>query len=290
MFKQSIKNNSKFLTPFLQGIKLYGSEEILSNIGTMIIINEDGILLTCKHIADEIINTKILIDSYPNLLEQLKQLSQKEKKQFEKQNNLTEEACVLSTINWFFDMPINTTIKIIPHPFLDLAIIKLEGIKFEIDNYPIFSEQIPEQGQSICKLGYAFPTVDIFKYNKENNDIIVKEDGFLELPLFPIDGIVTRHINMNIDNKKYDNVMFETSTPGLRGQSGGPIFAPDGLIYGIQTMTSHMDLNFDINTEVKRGNKTKKITSTSFINLGIGISSKEIIKFLEENHINYNKK
>ena len=37
--------------------------------------------------------------------------------------------------------------------------------------------------------------------------------------------------------------MFETTSPGLRGQSGGPIFSPDGLIYGIQSMTKHIDLN-----------------------------------------------
>ena len=290
MYKKSIKNNSKFIIPFIQGIKLYGKDDILSNVGTMIIVNENGTLLTCKHIADEIINANISQENYPKLLNKINNLNNKEKEEFEKNNNLTEETCILSIINWMLDIKNETKIEIISHPLLDLAIIKLNGIKLKKENYPIFSTKLPVQGQSVCKLGYAFPNIDIFEYNKEIENIIIKENSNLELPLFPIDGIVTRHINLNINNKQYNNVMFETSTPGLRGQSGGPIFSPEGLIYGIQSMTSHIDLEFDINKEVKRGNITKTISSTPFMNLGIGISSTEIIKFLEDNKIDFNKR
>ena len=176
------------------------------------------------------------------------------------------------------------------HPTLDLAIIKFEGIKFIRKNYPVFSSKLPDIGQSVCKLGYAFSNVDLFEYNEQKEAIIIKNNGYMELPLFPIDGIVTRHLNVDIDNNKYPNVMFETSSPGLRGQSGGPIFSPEGVIFGIQSMTSHVDLNFDINTEVKRGNTLKNVTSTPFMNLGIGVSSLEIISFLEANNIEFNKK
>ena len=57
MFKTSIKTNSKFLLPFLQGKKGDKDNNIVYNIGTMIVLNEHGALLTCKHIADEIINS-----------------------------------------------------------------------------------------------------------------------------------------------------------------------------------------------------------------------------------------
>ena len=102
-------------------------------------------------------------------------------------------------------------------------------------------------------------------------------------PLFPMDSIMTRLI---IDEKGVVS-MIETSTPGLRGQSGGPVFSPEGVVYGIQSMTKHLDLNFDVNTTVKRGVTKKKVTYTPFINLGVAISSVKIIEFLKENNIEF---
>ena len=83
---------------------------------------------------------------------------------------------------------------------------------------------------------------------------------------------------------------FETSTPGLRGQSGGPVFNTDGNILGIQSVTTSLDLMFDIDTNVIRNNKEVHVSEKQFINLGVAISSKVIMKFLDENHIKYNKK
>ena len=288
MYKKAVKNNSKYLKPFVQGIKLYGSNEIQTNVGTMIVVNEDGVLLTCKHVAEEIYNTKILSESYPNLLSILSTMNEDEVKKFLEENHINDDTAVLSIINWMFQVKEGTNIQVILHPVLDLAIIKFEGKKFQLESYPVFSKKLPEQGQSVCKLGYAFPMINIFEYDSKKQCIVFKKNGILELPLFPMDGIVTRHINMEVDNNRYDNVCFETSSPGFRGQSGGPIFDPNGVIYGIQSVTSHMDLNFDINADVKRGNKIKKVSSTPFINFGIGISSIEIIKFLEENNIQFN--
>ncbi len=256
MFKASIKQNSKFLVPYLQGIKLYNHDDVVSNVGTMMIINEDGTLLTCKHIAEEIIN-----------------------KSSDDRN--------LSLIHWFFEIKREESFHIIFHPVLDLAIIKFDNVKFEIDTYPKFSTNLPEQGQSVCKLGYAFPNIDFFEYNKDNNMISIKENASLELPLFPMDGIVTRHINLDTGTNIYNNVWFETSSPGLKGQSGGPIFGPDGLVYGIQSFTVHMDLDFNINKLLKNEKGIQELPVNSFMNLGVGISSVEIINFLEENNIQY---
>ena len=59
MYKKSIKENSKFLVPFIEGIKYYGSDEIEQAIGTMIILNDHGDVLTCKHVAERFINNDI---------------------------------------------------------------------------------------------------------------------------------------------------------------------------------------------------------------------------------------
>lgn len=282
MYKKSIEKCSKYLLPFIQGIKLYGSDNIESNVGTMIILNNEGCFLTCKHIAEQFINTANLEISYSMLIDNLSKLKNKTAiKEFEKKNGLKKGDVILSQIVYPFKLDVNPEINIIMHKTKDIAIIKIKNLSLQCDEYPVFSTSYIKQGQSVCKLGYAFPEIDIFKYNSDKNKIQIKENGNLNLQLFPIDGMVTR-----VDNTQN---IFETSTPGLRGQSGGPIFNPEGIVLGMQFMTSHMDLNFDINTKVKRGLELKNVNFTPFINLGIGISSIEIIEFLEKNNIKFNK-
>lgn len=287
MYKKSIKENSKFLIPFVEGIKYYKSNEIEHVLGTMIILNEDGVVLTCKHIAQEFINNDELGNNYPKMIKEIRSCKDKANlKEIEKKYNLNDDTVVLTNINLPFEINDKFNIEIKLHKNLDLAIIKFNGVKFSCDNYPVFSKEIVEQGQSVCKLGYAFPEYSYFEYSKKKECIVLKNELISSFPLFPMDGIVTR--NIMDENGKLS--MFETSTPGIRGQSGGPVFSPEGLIYGLQAMTRHIDLNFDVNTKVKRGISSKNVTYTPFINLGICISSTEIIKFLDENNIKYNSK
>ena len=287
MYKKSIKENSKYLLPFVEGIKYYGSDSIEHALGTMIVLNNKGDILTCKHIAEEFIRNDELGNIYHNLINEINNCkNKKEVSAVEKKYNINRESVVLTNINIPFNINNGIDIKINMHKYLDLAIISFSNINIELDNYPIFSRELPLQGQSVCKLGFAFPEYDFFEYSKELENIIMKKDIVASFPLFPMDGIVTRMIM----DENHKLSMFETSTPGIRGQSGGPVFSPEGLIYGIQAMTKHLDLNFDIETTVKRGINNKKIIYTPFINLGVCISSKEIVKFLEENNIEFQSK
>ena len=287
MYKKSIKDNSQYLLPFIEIIKYYGSNDLEQGGGTMMILNENGDILTCKHIAEEFEKSGNLSSIYPQIIQDLKSAKNKDhRKKIEKKYGLKKGVATLLHIHFLLDIKDDFSLEIIPHEYLDLALLRFKGIKTTRLSYPVFSENFPEQGQSVCKLGYAFPEFDMFEYSNELNDIIMKENGNYNFPLFPMDGIVTRGI---MDDHGFIS-MFETSTPGLRGQSGGPIFSPGGIIYGIQSMTIHLDLNFDVNTSVMRGIEKKKVTYTPFMNLGIGIASTEIIKFLEENNVEFQKK
>ena len=77
---------------------------------------------------------------------------------------------------------------------------------------------------------------------------------------------------------------------GLKGQSGGPVFDVHGNILGLQSATGHLDLMFDIEFDLERNQKIDHMYEKQFINLGLAISNNQIIKFLDENKIKYNKK
>jgi hypothetical protein len=283
MYKKSIRENREYLIPFVEGIKYYGSDEIENAIGTMMILNDHGDVLTCRHIAERFIENDRLSTRYKEIVDKLNGANNKERRKIEKEYDLHDDSIVLTNINLPFEVNSNLNLEITLHNFLDLAIIRFKGLKTKLNHYPVFSKSLPEQGQSVCKIGYAFPEYSLFEYSNKLNNIVIKKEIVPSFPIFPLDGIVTRMI---MDERNCLS-MFETSSPGLRGQSGGPIFSPEGLVYGIQCLTKHLDLNFDVNLVVRRGYYGKEVNHTPFINLGVGVASTEIIKFLKDNKIDF---
>ena len=81
------------------------------------------------------------------------------------------------------------------------------------------------------------------------------------------------------------------STPGLRGQSGGPLFDREGIVYGMQHLTSHLHLGFDIKEkEIIQDGKKTKVSNFPFLHVGHCIHVDRIKDFLKEHHINYDEK
>lgn len=137
-------------------------------------------------------------------------------------------------------------------------------------------------GTSLCKLGFPFTQVNA-TYNEQSNSFIVPPNLF-PVPLFPIEGIYTRNINMG---KTKDGLMdinyLETSSPGLKGQSGGPIFDTEGNIYAIQSKNTTVPMGFK---GIVESNK-KKVEENQFINFGIGVHPKTIYDLLTINKIKF---
>ncbi|MCQ2070262.1 MAG: serine protease, partial [archaeon] len=65
----------------------------------------------------------------------------------------------------------------------------------------------------------------------------------------------------------------ETTTPGMRGQSGGPIFDTAGRIYAMQSRTEHIPLGFEV------GNQ--------FMNIGMGVHGGTIRQVLDARKVDY---
>ena len=78
--------------------------------------------------------------------------------------------------------------------------------------------------------------------------------------------------------------MIETSGPGLRGQSGGPIFDVHGNLWGIQSVTNHLRLGFEPVVKLANG---KEVVEHQFINVGIGSHSETLRDMLSSFKIAY---
>jgi hypothetical protein len=97
------------------------------------------------------------------------------------------------------------------------------------------------------------------------------------LATFPNDGILTRNVNMVDPNTKRQIHFLETSSAGLRGQSGGPIFDVNGHVWALQSRTTHLPLGFA--PKVKANGK--EITEHQFMHVGWGVHVPHIRELLE---------
>jgi hypothetical protein len=171
------------------------------------------------------------------------------------------------------------------HDSIDLALLHFKNYsKLLCDNFPVFPKDtsglIP--GKFLCRLGFPFAEYSNFKYDKSTDSISWTKTGKQISPQFPLDGMVTRRLS-----KGKEIIGFEMSTPGLRGQSGGPAFDTEGIVWGMQSMTKHLDLNFDVNLEVVRDGQKKKINESAILHVGHCIHIDQIKDFLKLHKVSF---
>jgi hypothetical protein len=78
------------------------------------------------------------------------------------------------------------------------------------------------------------------------------------------------------------------STPGLKGQSGGPLFTKEGIVCGMQFATNHLHLGFDMkNKEVISNGEKIRITNQPCLHVGYCIHANIIKQFLQEHGVKY---
>ena len=139
------------------------------------------------------------------------------------------------------------------------------------------------QGKYLCRYGYPFPEFNNFRYDPVQDDIEYIPTGTVGTPAFPLDGIITRHLT---DGKQI--VGIEMSTPGLRGQSGGPLFDRNGFIYGMQYATNHLHLGFDMkNKEITSEGKKIRVTNQPFLHVWACVHVDRIKEFLTQHNIHF---
>jgi hypothetical protein len=107
--------------------------------------------------------------------------------------------------------------------------------------------------------------------------------NLLPIPLFPIEGIYTRNVFKGQSADGLEILFLETSSPGLKGQSGGPIFDRDGVVYAIQSQNLTIPLGFT-GTVMING---KGVEESQFLNLGIGVHPKTLETLLIRHGISY---
>ncbi len=286
MFVEAIKQNTKYTKQLRTISRKFDSEEVSRGAASLIVVNDDGWLLTCRHVAAQIRAAEQLGRKYVAYRNELK-MNPANKDAIVKKYGYKPDM-VVQVKNQFFNVfkGAPEKIRVFIHRHYDIALIKIEGdIEMMCDTFPVFAPTPVESGMQLCKLGFPFAAYTCIAYDKEKDDIVFTKEGQVHTPYFPLDGMVTRRIGK--DKKVF---AFEMSSPGLRGQSGGPVFDTDGTVHGMQSVTTHLDLDFKMKKRTSIEGVTSKQTEHGFLNVGIAIASTELIAFMEKHQVRFEQK
>lgn len=294
MFVEAIEKASAFTFPLIISNQ-YQDGSISSSLASFIILNEEGWLLTAAHTIQD-------TSLHPAHLKEYHEYIQGEA-------TVLNPKWILNHSLWFgADHHRVHTFHVWPEN--DLAIGKIEHFNPGlVREYPVFiSPDAVKSGRSLCKLG--FPFYDIQAVFTENT--FRYDPGLFPIPRFPYEGILTRIISGAAGvpgagvpgagvpgagvagaahpgsgpvqpHPLQEALWIETSSPGLRGQSGGPVFDTAGRVWGIQSMTRHLPLGFS--PSIKKNGVT--VEENQFINLGWCAHVQAILNFLDQHGIKY---
>lgn len=257
--------------------------------GAFVILNQEGWIATVAHLWESFFayqEHSKEIKKHEQAAKEIEQNARLSPKQKRKQlGRLKRNPKWITTLSFWWGRNGITLKDIRRLPKGDLLIGRLEPFDPKwVQTYPAIKDPARglRPGTCLCKLGYPFYKIESL-YN-EANDSFVLPEGTLPLPSFPIEGIYTRYILLPRDSSEKFQIKFlETSSPGLKGQSGGPIFDVRGTLWGIQSRTKHFELGFS--PTVKK--KGKEIEEHQFLNVGWGVHPEVLVEFLRENGIKF---
>ena len=292
MFVNAIEEVGRFTRPIHTISRNYNDNTVTPGAATLFFVNENGVAVTCKHVINVIGNRMAINEHYNKFRAEKTAIGRNNK--YNQRIKALEEAydykpdALIQLKELFVGVTTEPTssYRWIHHPVYDLTILIFDNFKNPAyQSYARFikDSSILKQGKFLCRLGFPFPEFTNYRYDEATDDIEWTQTGQVETPRFPIEGMLTRHL-------MHERTIFglELSTPGLRGQSGGPLFTTDGLVCGMQSSTNHLHLGFDMkNFELKANGKTIRVNNQPFLNVGHCVHVDIIKDFLRQNNIKY---
>ena len=229
-----------------------GVGSLHSGIGAGVMVNEDGWFLTASHILEQI----------NQLHEAVRAPVPAKLSRRQRRNQITNFVVIVGATK-------ARVTRAVAKPGVDIGAGKLDGFEPPPEyEYPRLRTREVEQGELLCRLGFPFAQGVDPSWNSEKEEFIFA--NLFPVPLFVNEGVVSRFVTLGEGYR-----WIETSSPGLMGQSGGPLVDPEGLVCGIQVNTEHYELGF------------KGKAKNQVLNVGRAVDVKAARALLDEHEIAY---
>ena len=286
MFAKACSIARCFTQPVIVSTATYGGT-VSSGCGAFVVLNHEGWIATVEHLWEPHRRRRSQekdIRAYEAALNQIEidaTISSEERLKRKAAVPFSDEWIRAISFWWGQDGRSLVDVKALPEA--DLIVGRLTPFDpSSVSNYPVIKdpERNMDPGTGLCRTGFPFHTIKT-TWNPEGGGFKL-DSSCLPLPHFPLEGIFTRVVHRGKTNDgKHDLLMIETSSPGLKGQSGGPIFDMHGTVWGIQSKTKCLPLGFS--PTIKKGEH--EVEEHQFLNIGEGVHCELLLAFMEENGI-----
>lgn len=271
MFESAVSIANGFTFPYV-GMRRRANGEVFSTVAAFVVLNEGGWILTSGHIIDEIV-----------ACDRHKERLAADGDEEDRESLVRDHSEIWALPGFEHSRPRLTYAKV--NRAADIAVGRLEPFDPTVlGAQPVLrnaSKNPLAQGASVCLVGFPFHKV-AGVFSEADGRFDVASSAF-PVPRFAIDGIVSRFRRRALQNGA-SGLFIETSSPGLRGQSGGPLLDVDGRIIGIQSHTEHLDLGFDASYSTAGG---ETIVERQFLNVGAATHVDEARSLLDAEKVEY---
>lgn len=261
MFARAVERASAFTLPYL-GLRRRADGEVHTVISAFVVINDEGWIATAGHVIDDIMECD----------RQQEALASGEVED-EQRAALTDRHTEIWAVPGFahtrprlVEARVNRT--------ADLAVGRIDPAPPPLgDALPRLRDTDAEPlaiGEAVCRLGFPFHVASA-TWSAERDEFEVAAEAF-PVPQFALDGVISR-FSRHTGPEDSSAMFIETSTPGLRGQSGGPLFDTKGRVCGLQSQTAHFDLGFDARYVDEGG---ALVVERQFLNVGVATHVDEL--------------
>lgn len=286
MFESAYKSAAMWTFPIINSARLRDGR-ISTSLGTGFLVNDQGYFLTAAHVVASHPQNIAKIEHGNNRDAQAASIKaaglpkSEERKQLRALGKPTKDDPINVSLSiWLVGNKSEQFESLSIDNYGDIAVGKIANyVARDGQTYPTFTRlndaEFPA-GKSLCTLGHAFHSFKT-EWDDVTNSFKILSGGF-PVPRFPMDSILTRGVEAEVknkdDNTTHQRKFIELSSPGLRGQSGGPVYDVNATIFGLQSKTLSHELQFE--TKEKQ-----------YFHVGIAVHPNSICDFLDQNNVIY---
>jgi len=251
-----------------------------TDVASMIIVNSNGWAITAGHVFDSFVK----FQGDDKKMKEVEQINlQRQQKAGSPSPEIKIDGSLITNHSFWWAWDGARFNNVYVNRQIDIAIGRIDNFDPSwVKEYPVFAD--PDKmrvGTSLCRGGYPFINIKP-DFNLQTMTFAIPK--ITEKEFYPTDGMLGHltYRGKSIDGG-YDMHYIETSTPGIKGQSGGPIFDSKGLVYGMQTLTEHRELGFHPTAELDG----QKYIENQFMNIGVGLSTKTLIEIFRSKNVRF---